>query len=312
MAKDFDIFLHRHLTECDLVIQSIPFRDGITVTDRMILDACLQGCKLMRIAAAQSNMELVAQLDRIIKTCHERLGLQTVMDASAELKAMSITHPTIEPIELSAENLGMLATVLNRAEDKMVMSVEPLVTKIAKSLGRMNGQIVLAADTTGTLKKSILTLRSGMYLDAGLDGDLKKGLLLDIDTDISMDATLSSLCKRIGFDAAAGIEMTAIILGTRLSHSLGRAISGITINSKVTGTKARKFETAEGIIQLMADMTPILIKIIHPENRDILLGANVTGSKLKRHRLLSEMDELSLADFDDMTLDEMDYVILAE
>lgn len=312
MAKDFDIFLHHHLTECDLIIQSIPFRDGITVTDRMILDACLQGCKLMRIAAAQSNMELVARLDRIIKTCHEKLDLPMVMDASAELKAMSVTHPIIEPMEISAENLGTLATVLNHAETGMVMSVEPLVTKIAKSLGHMNARIVLGSDTIGTLKKSILTLRSGMCLDAGLDGDLKKGLLLDINTDISMDATLSSLCKRIGFDAVAGIEMTAIILGTRLSHSLGRAISGITINSKVTGTKAKKIEAAGGIIQLMADMTPILIKLIHPEECDILLDADIIGSKLKRCRLLNEMDKFPLVDFDDMTLDEVDYVILAE
>lgn len=89
-----------------------------------------------------------------------------------------------------------------------------------------------------------------MCLDAGLDGDLKKGLLLDINTDISMDATLSSLCKRIGFDAVAGIEMTAIILGTRLSHSLGRAISGITINSKVTGTKAKRLRRQAALSSL--------------------------------------------------------------
>lgn len=312
MAKDFDIFLHRHLTECDLIIQSIPFRDGITVTNRMILDACLQGCKLMRIAAVQSNMELVARLDRMIKTCHEKLGLPTIMDASVELKSIGITHPTTEPIELSAENLGTLATVLNNAEAGMVMYAEPLVTKIAKSLGRMNTQIVLDSDIIGTLKKSVLTLRSGMYLDAGLNGDLKTGLLLDVDTNITMDATLDSLCKRIGFDAVAGIEMTAIILGTRLFHSLGRAISGITIDSKVTGTKAKKIEAAEGIIQLMVDMTPILIKLIYPEDSDIVLRVDIAGSKLKRYRLLSEMDELSLADFDDMTLDEADYVILAE
>lgn len=312
MAKDFDIFLHRHLTECDLIIQSIPFRDGITVTNRIILDACLQGCKLMRIAAAQSNIELVARLDRMIKTCHEKLGLPTIMDASIELKAIGITHPTTEPIELSAKNLGTLATVLNNAEAEMVMSVEPLVTKIAKSLGRMNTQVVLGSDTVGALKKSILTLRTGMCLDTGLNGDLKTGLLLDVNTNITMDATLDSLCKRIGFDAAAGIEMTAIILGTRLSHSLGRAISGITIDSKVTGTKAKKIEAAEGIIQLMIDMTPILIKLIYPEDSDVVLGADITGSKLKRCRLLNEMDEFSLTDFDDMTLDEVDYVILAE
>lgn len=312
MAKDFDIFLHRHLTECDLIIQSIPFRDGITVTDRMILDACLQGCKLMRIAAARSGMDITARLDRMIKTCYEKLGVSFTMDASVDLRALSILSPGIEPIEFSIENLGTLSTLLNRVETGMVMSVEPLVTKISKSLGRMNAPIVLDANVTDTLKRSLLTLRSDTILGAELAGDLKTGLLLDVNTEITMDATLESLCKRLGFDAVAGIEMTAMILGTRLSHSLGRAISGITIDSKVTGTKARKIESAEGIIQLMANMVPILIKLIYPEEVSLLLDADVAGSKLKRYRLLNEMDGLPLDHFDGMTLDEVDYVILAE
>lgn len=312
MAKDFDIFLHRHLTECDLIIQSIPFRDGITVTDRMILDACLQGCKLMRIAAVQSGMEITARLDRMIKTCYEKLGASFAMDASVDLKALGIMSLDNEPMELTAENLGTLSTLLNRAEAGMVMSVEPLVTKIAKSLGHTETPVILDANVTDTLKKSLLTLRSGMLLDAELGGDLKTGLLLDVNTELSMDATLTSLCKRIGFDAVTGIEMTAMILGTRLSHSLGRAISGITIDSKVTGTKARKLEAADGIIQIMADMVPILIKLIHPEENHLVVNADVSGSKLKRYRLLEEMDDLTLEEIDDMTLDELDYVILAE
>ncbi len=127
-----------------------------------------------------------------------------------------------------------------------------------------------------------------------------------------MDATMESLCTRIGFDAVAGIEMAVMILGTKLSHSLGRAISGITIDSEVTGTKARKLEVVNGIIQIMVDMTPVIIKILYPETSNLISDADVSGSKIKRYRLLNEMDNLALEDFDDMTLDEMDYVILAE
>ena len=43
MAKQFDVFLRRHLIECDILIQSLPYRDGISVTDRIIVDAVLQG-----------------------------------------------------------------------------------------------------------------------------------------------------------------------------------------------------------------------------------------------------------------------------
>lgn len=312
MAKDFDIFLHRHLTECEILIQSIPFRDGISVTDRMILNATLQGCQLLRIASGRSDMELNARLDRMIKTCYEKLGSSVVMDASAEFRAIDILSLSNEPMELSVENIGTLVTALNRAEAGMVMSVEPLVTKIAKSLGHMDSPIILNASVTDTLKRSLLTLRSEITMDAGLTGDLKKGLLLDVDTGISMDATLDNLCSRVKFDAITGIEMTAIILGTRISHSLGRAISGITIDSDLIGTKAQKLEAADGVIQIMADMTPILIKLIYPEAASILLDAGVSGSVLKRYRLLNEMDDFQLDNFDDMTLNEVDYVIFEQ
>lgn len=28
MAKEFDIYLNKRLTECDIIVYSIPFRDG--------------------------------------------------------------------------------------------------------------------------------------------------------------------------------------------------------------------------------------------------------------------------------------------
>ena len=310
MAKQFDVFLRRHLIECDILIQSLPYRDGISVTDRIIVDAVLQGCKLMRIAAAQSGIEVNAQIDRLIKTCLERLSLQTVMDASVDLKATNIAKPVNEPIVMDAKNLGTLETVLNRAEAGMVMAVNPLVTKIAKSLGQMNTGIVVGANVTDTLKKSILTLRADTTLDVEVQGELKIGLL-DLDTEICMDATLASLCKRIGFDAVAGIEMAVTCLGTKLYHSLGRGYSGISVDAKVTGTKARKIETAETIVQIMADMSAVLIKLIYPEDVDVWIDAEVSESQLKRYRLMSDLGDTTLEDLGDMTLDDFYYIILA-
>lgn len=310
MAKDFDIFLHRHLTECDLIIQSIPFRDGISVTDRMILNAYLEGCKLMRIAAVRSDMEIVAKIDEIIKTCYEKLEASMVMDASADFKIRGVMSLVNEPMELSVENLGTLSTVLNRVETGMIMYAGPLMTKISKTLGRIDSKIELNANVSDILKTGFIATPSDLVLDADVLGDKKKGFLHDNNIELSVDATLRNLCTRILFDAVAGIELTAMVLGTRLTHSLGRAISGITINSKVRGTKATKFEAAQGIIQIMADAVPVLIKLIYPENDDLFIDTTVYGSVVKRYRLLDEMDDLTLEDFDDMTLDEVDYVIL--
>ena len=52
MSKEFDIFLKKHIIECDLLIYSIPYRDGISVTDRLILNAALESYSLYKIGRA--------------------------------------------------------------------------------------------------------------------------------------------------------------------------------------------------------------------------------------------------------------------
>lgn len=42
MAKEFDIYLNKRLTECDIIVYSIPFRDGFDRDEAsMILESCL-------------------------------------------------------------------------------------------------------------------------------------------------------------------------------------------------------------------------------------------------------------------------------
>lgn len=42
MVKEFDIYLKRRITECDLIVYSLPYRDGLTATNRIILESCMQ------------------------------------------------------------------------------------------------------------------------------------------------------------------------------------------------------------------------------------------------------------------------------
>lgn len=63
MPKEFDIFLKRHVIECDLLVYSIPYRDGISVTDRLILDAALEAYSLYKFVAVQTGSVLTAHID---------------------------------------------------------------------------------------------------------------------------------------------------------------------------------------------------------------------------------------------------------
>ena len=72
----------------------------------------------------------------------------------------------------------------------------------------------------------------------------------------------------------------------------------------------KKFAEIENSLCLLADMTDVLIQFIFGQTEMYLDCMARAG--LKRYRLLSEMDEHTLSDFDDMTLEEVDYVILTE
>ena len=72
--KEFDIFLNKRLTECDIIVSAIPYRDGLTIVNRMILECCLEAYLLHKFVAVQAGSELTSHIDRMIKTCHEKLN----------------------------------------------------------------------------------------------------------------------------------------------------------------------------------------------------------------------------------------------
>ena len=42
MAKEFDIYLNKRLTECDILVYSIPYRDGLTAIHKLVLESCIE------------------------------------------------------------------------------------------------------------------------------------------------------------------------------------------------------------------------------------------------------------------------------
>ena len=83
MVKEFDIYLKRRITECDLIVYSLPYRDGLTATNRIILESCIESYTLQKFVAMQFGSELVSHIDKMIKTCYERLNWGTAISADA-------------------------------------------------------------------------------------------------------------------------------------------------------------------------------------------------------------------------------------
>ena len=84
--------------------------------------------------------------------------------------------------------------------------------------------------------------------------------------------------------------------------------SGIELSASVDGT-AKKYEAIQSTVEILAGITEKITQFMAPEKGGILLSAAATPI-LKRHRLLNEMDADTLLTYDDMALEDIDYIIL--
>ncbi len=307
MAKEFDIFLCDRLTECDLLIESIPYHDGISVTNRLILEAALRGCVLQKFAAVQMDSRLAVQLDHMIKLCLERLNLGTGVGASAAFEAHGTLYLENAPMVVSIENVKTLARAMIEAENGMYMAVEPLVTQVSTSTGRAALPLFAGAGVEGTVKHSLLSLRPALVPEAVLR-QIHQVSYIQADAPAVLDAALQSLCYQLCFDASAAVEIAALVLGTEIRHSLGVWYSGTALGAKVTGTNAQKFIAVQALVSVMQEAEGTLVKVLYPQESVSIADAQDLNADLKRHRLLEELDNNTLEDMDDMTLEDLDYV----
>lgn len=143
MVKEFDIYLKRRITECDLIVYSLPYRDGLTATNRIILESCIESYTLQKFVAMQFGSELVSHIDKMIKTCYERLNWGTAISADAVFQTHYIMNPEAGAVELAVEDIPALETMFAEAESCMVLNAAPLLANIAKSLGHGHTAIAL-------------------------------------------------------------------------------------------------------------------------------------------------------------------------
>ena len=308
MAKEFDIDLRRRLTECDLLVYSIPYRDGISVTSRLVLETLLNGYILYQFAAAQIGTEVNANIDQMIKRCLEKSSLATGLDASASFEAQAKLYLENTPVVIDTPVIDILEQVFNEMENRLVLASESLAIQAASSTGRGSFPL-LDASVTDTHKRSLLKLENAGIPDVVMR-QINQVDYIIADTSTVIGSALQSLCYNLVFDTSAAVEIAALVLGTEIRHSLGVWYNGLTLDSKVTGSWAQKFIAAKIVADIMQKATGKLIKVLYPDHNSAVIEVNDLDISMKRYRLLNDLDDLQLADIDDMPLEELDYVWL--
>lgn len=309
MAKEFDIYLNNRLTECDILVYSIPYRDGLTAIHKLILESCIESYTLQKFVAMQTGSELVHHIDEMLKTCYERLSYATELDVTATFQTHYSLYSDTAGIIMSAECVETLSNLFAKAEFAMQLTAQPVMAYTGKSGGNAESSFVINAALEKDIKNSLLTVAPVVEIETSVLGTNKRSAI-SVSPGIDIACELTNLCYRFYNGAQAVIQMAADVLATELHYSLGEGTSAIEFSADIgDGDCSTKYEEFETAVIFVAEVVEAIRQFMHPELHSIAIGI-VVDPIMKRHRLLSEMDADNLSAYDDMLLEEIDYVII--
>ena len=309
MAKEFDIYLNNRLTECDILVYSIPYRDGLTAIHKLILESCIESYTLQKFVAVQTGSELVHHIDEMLKTCYERLNYATEFDVTATFQTHYSLYSDTAGIFVSADCVEALSNLFAKAESAMQLTAQPVMAYTGKSGGNAESSLVINTALEKDIKNSLLTVEPVVEIESSVLGTNKRSAI-SVSPGIDIACELTNLCYRFYNGAQAVIQMAADVLATELHYSLGEGISAIELSADIgDGDCSTKYEEFETAVIFVAEVVEAIRQFMHPELHSIAIGI-VVDPIMKRHRLLSEMDADNLSAYDDMLLEEIDYVII--
>lgn len=299
--KEFDIRLPTRLTECKVLIYSLPYYSGLTVIDGFIIDSAVDGYTLQKAFNAQSGLVFTSEVEGMSKLVHEAIQSGLVLDSHMDIEALYKIIPESSGIVLLEEPARLFAEGFLRVSSGIELNSSLIDIQVSRSLGRGESGLVISSSVDGTLKVSHLAdIQSGFMLQSEvafvpriLARPIQGGIVISA---APMRGTLQKMTKgksSILFKS----EADAI-----LSHSLGRMESGFVINSNnppmykhgfLNGTsgfvlnaapldtkRLNRFTVDNGIL-LTAELKNLCYLICFNIDNGIVLDTEATGTLIK-------------------------------
>lgn len=308
--QTFDVYLRKRLTEIDVIITQLVQRDTFTMFDWLYLDCSLDDIEIQKRLEADSMMFLHSDMDNILETVHE--FVKNDLYLNGEIAFLSKTLIGVEAgLVLSASETDALEKSFTGGESYLEILVDALDCYIAHSFGSVEFDMFLSANQLNTFKYGMEVFDEIFELSSDIDfSSIKITNGFDNVMNIGIDPTnifymLTAGCRSTTYLSAKNVD--EYTLAKVLYNACSELYLGLTAEKDFELTKYLDVQNA---LELITDITDVLIQLVESQSETYLDCEASIG--LKRYRLLSEMDDLTLSDFDNMTLHEVDYVIIAE
>lgn len=306
MAQTYNIYLRKRLTEFDLIIRNLPYRDGLIIYNRMYLDAMVNYLTLQKYIIGDSDVQLSSEIDDLLERVYNIFSNGMELGAELEVFAAKPTGGSTSAV-LSTNETEVHEETFNTFQNVTQLLTSALKYDIAKSLGSGATEMELSSAPASTLKEALENFEDGILLDA----DVSTAAVVNAegDSEVVLDTSNPNLFYLLSVEGEAMMNLL-FSADFEMWYTLGTGNSSMYLSVENNGVESKKFMTYESFLNLILEVGNILQCFIFPEESEAQLHSEL-GVGMMRYRLLSDMDNSALNEHDELTLDELDYVILA-
>lgn len=306
--KEYDIFLKQRLTECSIIVYSLPFRDGISAVNRVVLREMLSYCGLQKKIAVANRSTLLAEIDDMLAAVSEKICNQVCLAANAALTTKYRNKLEQAAMELDIPAFTLFVQSFFALESQIGLQVNQPIVYAKSSLGEAQSAMAIVAKSLAEQKQVFDAIQNQTVFGAD-ELALRKHDFESGSSAIGIDQTSPELLYRYTTGMEAAFAIAARIGETEFHYSLGDGSNVIGIETSEPETIAEKKLQIGNTIEMFYELVVETISLFAVSNSAGLLMTLNAG--MKRYRLLSDLDDKTLAEIDDMTLEELDFVVLA-
>ena len=306
----FDVYLKERLTEIDVIITQLVQRDAFSMYDWLYILCSMDDLQILKNLNAEAGMTINSSVGNLLEIVYEQIKNELMLEADLDLIEGTFSNFDSE-IVLWADEIDALSLDFTGGDSSLEISVDKLDYYIARSFGNVEFDMDLILNELDTLKIGMdsftpvmeLDIESSLFSQKNVEGNDWTMYLDVLPTDLYYLLTIGG--KSDMYISAEKINKYVL---KYVLHDLQPEM--YLIAEAVDEFGLKKFIEIASVLLIDMEITDILIALISSESKMFIDCEASAG--LKRYRLLNEMDNHVLADFDDMTLEEVDYVIIAE
>lgn len=230
---DINLMTRSRLTECNLNISSIPFREIIEAYDAIIVDSHVEDTYLRGFFKVDEGIVIHSEIDQIIRNVMERGESALVIDSRADFSSTKDIDLVQDAVLISCGTTELHATGFMKADDTIVFSVFPLEAELRYSLGSATNLLELSVPAVDTIKQTFLQTEVPVEIT---NLPLKFLLTYHVGAESALEFNSEVLGLFYNIFAEAETEMTvdASLLDIKECISLGSGQNDVELRSNIT------------------------------------------------------------------------------